>query len=567
MDFKVEFVPRFKKYIEIDKINFKNLSKKNQKTECDIMDLNKKILIISMLVMLVCCVSAVSATDIDSSDDVSDDIVVDEVTDVVEDVEIDEVEDDPVEENEEVIDECECNCEGANSVTINDTNYVNYFDNDGWTTTNNNLTFVGNFTPKTFGNFKIGSSIIVNACGATFTNVGFDLKVSYITLCGGTFIGDATTNLTSVISTTADHATIKCVAMNLTAPENKTFYAIDIENSDAELLNNNIYYVDNYSNIGYYNYVVRVNGGSNLKMAKNTITAILPMKTVVYENLTGINRDFVAGIAISSSHDINFTNNTLDLSANDRLGYYPTLDAFLIYNSHRANIEKNIITVKDTVSKTGENSYIYGIDAFECDTLKINNNTITMNADKSGGYIGGNGTGAAYCVQLTGGYTGAIISNNTLTTQNNGPNAAIYSQNWNGQTDVTITGNTITVTGKGTSTTWDLLTGIELQDDNAVVTGNTITVNNNGDYDTGYNVYGISYCQYSPRYHTYTITNNTVTVNEGFYTVYIMDGLNCNVTGNTLNSNYHDEYEDIISQSGNTTVSVAGTGNTIGPNP
>ena len=88
LDFQVEFVPHFKKYVEIDKINFKNLSKKNQKTECDIMDLNKKILIISMLVMLVCCVSAVSATDINGTDDISDDIIidenpVDEITDVV----------------------------------------------------------------------------------------------------------------------------------------------------------------------------------------------------------------------------------------------------------------------------------------------------------------------------------------------------------------------------------------------------------------------------------------------------------------------------------------------------
>lgn len=528
------------------------------------MKISSKLLVGFMLVMMICCVSAVSATDINGTDDVSDDIVVDEVTDVVEEVEIDDTSGDGVveENNDDGIDECQCSCVGANSVTINDTNYVNYFNTDGWTTTNNNLTFVGNFTPKTFGNFKIGSSIIVNACGATFTNVGFDLKVSHITLCGGTFIGDATTNLTSVISATADHATIKCVTMNLTAPENKTFYAIDIENSDSNVLKNNIYYECTYPNVGYYNYVVRVNSGNNLKMVKNTITAILPMKTVVYENLSGINRDFVAGIAISGSHDINFTNNTVDITANDRLGGYPTLDAFLIYGSHRANIEKNIITVKDPVSKKGENSYIYGVDAFECDNLTVNNNTISMNAKKSGGYIGGNATGAAYCVQLTGGYNGAMVSNNILTTQNSGPNAAIYSQNWGGSTNLTITNNTISVTGKGTATTWELLTGIELQDDYAVVTGNTITVNNRESYSSGYNVYGISYCQYSPGNHQYIILNNNVTVNEGFFTVYIMNGNGCNITGNNLNSKYnYNPY------SGNQTVYITGNNNYVGPNP
>ena len=67
------------------------------------MKFNKKLIIISMLVMLVCCVSAVSATDINGTDDVSDDIIiddnaVDEITDIVEDVEIDDASDDVVEE-------------------------------------------------------------------------------------------------------------------------------------------------------------------------------------------------------------------------------------------------------------------------------------------------------------------------------------------------------------------------------------------------------------------------------------------------------------------------------------
>ena len=193
-----------------------------------------------MLVMMICCVSAVSATDINGTDDtlITDDIVVDEVSEIVEEVEIDEI--------DEGIDECQCY--GANSITIDNNNYTSYFNTDGWTTTNNNLTFVGNFTPKTFGNFKIDSSIIVNAGGATFTNVGFDLKVSNITLCGGTFLGDETTNLTSVISSVADHSTIKCVTINVTAPENKDFYAISLVNSEkSKILNNKIYYTDLYN--------------------------------------------------------------------------------------------------------------------------------------------------------------------------------------------------------------------------------------------------------------------------------------------------------------------------------
>ena len=515
-----------------------------------------------MLVMLVCCVSAVSATDINGTDDISDDIIidenpVDEITDVVEDAEIDEVEDDPVEEQQQ---------NPVEDGTINGLTYNYFFHPEtGELATNVDLNFTGNFYAKDFGNFKVGKTITINAEGATFHNIGFDLKVSDITINGGTFIFDNPGNITSVISSNHSGTVINNTIINVTAPENQNCYAINLYSAgSSQILNNVIYYVDDYANNRSYNYVVKVNASSEVKMVGNNITAILPMKTVEWKdkNFTGINRNFVAGIAVTESNYFNLTGNKLDITGNSRDGDGPTLDAVLIYESNHVTIEKNTIIEKDINSTTGQYSYIYGVDALKCSQMTINNNTITMNADQSGGYVGGNGTGAAYCVQLTGPYTGTTVSNNILTTQNSGPNTAIYSQNWDGQTDVTITGNTIEVTGKGTNITWDLLTGIELQDDNAIVSGNTITVNNNGGYDTDYNVYGISYCQYSPRYHTYIITNNTVTVNEGLYTVYIMDGHNCNVTGNILNSHYSWHYN-----SGNATVFVAGSGNTVGPNP
>ena len=524
-------MPHFKKYVEIDKINFKNLSKKNQKTECDIMDLNKKILIISMLVMLVCCVSAVSATDIDSTDDVSDDIVVDEVTDVVEDVEIDEVEDDPVEEQE------------ANPVTtgtINGQTWDTYvYNTTGYLKTNDNLVFSGDFYAQSFGNIKVDKNIQINAENATFHNIGFDLSVSQITLNGGTFIFNESTAVNAVIYDLGSGNTIKNTVMNITAPENNDFYAINLNQPNgAEILNNNIYYVDNYDNDGYYNYIVKIKGGSNVIMVGNNITAILPMKTIDWynPNLTGSDKNYVAGIVVTESNYFNFTGNKLDLTGNRRVSYGPTLDAILIRESNSATIENNIIIEKDINSTTGQYSYIYGVDAFQCGNLKINNNTITMNADQSGGYVGGNGTGAAYCVQLTGPHAGVVVSNNRLTTQNNGPNAAIYSQNYDGSTEITVSNNTITVTGKGTDATWDVVTGMELQDNVATVTGNTITVNNIGNYVSGYNVYGISYCQFTNTTHTYDIQNNTINVNNGRYTIYIMDGVSCNVTNNTLSS-------------------------------
>ena len=522
------------------------------------MKFDKKLIIISMLVMLVCCVSAVSATDINGTDDVSDDIIiddnaVDEITDIVEDVEIDEVEDDPVEEQE------------TNPVdgTINGQTWDTYvYNTTGYLKTNDNLIFNGDFYAKDFGNFKIDRSINVNATNAIFHNIGFDLTVSQITINGGTFIFDEDAAVNSVIYDLGSQNTIKNTVMNITAPENNDFYAINLNQPNgAEVLDNVIYYIDNYANPNNYNYIIKVEKGSNVKVVGNNMTAILPMKTVEYINHTGIYRDFVAGVAVTESNYFNFTGNKLEVTGNSRVGLYPTLDAVLIFESNWATIEDNTIIEKDINSTTNQYSYIYGIDVYSCNNIKINNNTVNMNADQSGGHVGGNGTGAAYCVQLTGPHSGVVVSNNKLTTQNNGPNAAIYSQNYFGDTSITVTNNTISVTGRGTSATWDVVTGMELQDNYATVTGNTISVTNLNTYSSGYNVYGISYCQFTNTTHTYIILNNTVNVVNGRYTVYIMEGDFCNITGNTLSSNYpRHRY------SGNQTVYITGNDNIVGPN-
>lgn len=492
------------------------------------MKVSSKILLGFMLVMMICCVSAVSATDINGTDDITDDIVVDEVSEVVEEVEIDDVSEDVVGE--------ECACTGANSITIDNNNYTSYFSN-GWTTTNNNLTFVGNFDAKTFGNFKINNPIVINACGATFTNVGFDLKVSGITLCGGTFIANEQANISSVIYSDTSYSTIKCAKINVTAPENKNFYAIDLENANyANLVNNVITYIDNYANTANYNYVVKVKGGSYNKMVGNNITAFLPLKDVDYSHWTPeptIDYDLVAGVAVESSSNFNFTGNKLDITANSSSGYYPTLDAFIIVKSDNSKIIGNKIYEQDTVSGKEDTNYLYAIDVYRCNNILIDNNKLELNS--KGGNLTVNGTGAAYGVQLTGPHTGVVISNNNITTANNGPNLGIYSQNTEGATSLTIFGNRINVTGRAGDNPWALVSGMELQDTYANVTGNIIRVNNTAGYEDNYCAYGISYSQetYTDDGHIFEIFNNDVIVYNAHFAVYILE----NADGNNVKYN------------------------------
>ena len=132
------------------------------------------------------------------------------------------------------------------------------------------------------------------------------------------------------------------------------------------------------------------------------------------------------------------------------------------------------------------------------------------------------------------------ISGNVITTANNGPNCGIYSQNFNGPTWLTITDNTIYVEGNASSShSWSLVTGMELQDNEAYVAGNTITVYNKETYADGDNVYGISFSQYGNAVPTFEITNNTVEVINGKYAVYVQYSQDSSVYENCLVTDFY----------------------------
>ena len=492
---------------------------------------SSKILLGFMLVMMICCVSAVSATDINSTDDaiITDDIAIDEVSEIVEDVEVDDASD-------SVVDEGNLRT-GHNNVTVTSTNYGNYFTSDGTIDVNDNLIFEGNFENLNFTVFKINRNVDIYAYNATFKNIGFNITTSDIKLNGGTFIGDENTTLPAVISIQGSHDKIKDVKINVTAPENQNFYAIDLQNANyAELSNNEIYYVDTYANTANYNYVVKSKGGSYVKMVGNNITAFLPLKDVDYTNYTtrfpSIDLDLVAGVAVESSSNFNFTGNKLDVTGNLRAGYYPTLDALLIVKSDNVNVIGNQIYEQDSVSKKDDTNYLYAVDIYRCNNIKICSNKIELNSN--GGNLTVNGTGAAYGIQLTGPHTGVVICNNNITTANNGPNLGIYSQNTQGATNLTIYGNRINVTGKAGNNPWALVSGMELQDTYAEVYNNVINVNNIAGYHEGYCAYGISYSQSTSGNHYYNIHNNNVTVVNGDYAVYLLK--NQEVTGSVTNN-------------------------------
>lgn len=497
------------------------------------MKISSKLILGFMLVMMICCVSAVSATDINGTDDaiITDDIAVDDVSEIVEDVEIDDASDDVVDEG---------NLRQPETGTVNGVNYSNYFDTtSGYTITTNDLTFAGNFNAKTFGNFKINESITIYATDATFNNVGFDLLAPNITLIGGEFHADASVATNVVINVTGNDTYVTETVIDVYAPEDQDFIAIDVANSTGTLIyDNHIYYECASANLDYINYVIRVKNSPYVNITYNEITSVLPFKNVDYYTRQGMDMDLVAAIGIEESDNFTLYFNFLEGYIENTCEGFPTLDMVIICDSDNGYVGWNSIDEIDYVTEPDTQSYLYAIDLYRCDNLTVEFNELYLESD-GGTFIPGtiNGTSAAYGIQLTGPYTGVVIKNNTIDTKNNGPNAGIYSQNFAGYTNLTIINNTITVVGNASFHGWSLVTGMELQDDYVYIEGNTITVTNVGNYVPGHNAYGISFSQYYARLPTsFVVVNNTVDLINGHYTVYIQDAINGSVIHNCLSS-------------------------------
>lgn len=488
------------------------------------MKLSSKILVMFTLVMMLCCVSAVSAADVNSTDDVIDEIAVDEVSDSVEDVEIDDASDDVVGEDDANKIVNPGNLRGLANINGN-TNIGAYFDsNTGLllSSAGNSLTFGGDFYRAnfSFSNFKINRAVTINANTTDLPvlhDMGFELETAdNIILEGITFIVNAPNGA-------------ECITIN----------ALDVNNS--YITNNVITYTCNYDNSAYYNHVVRVVGGENVTVSGNTITAYLPLKNVDFSKpYPSIYTDLVAGVAVQSSNNFEFKDNKLYVNVSKTGSGYPTLDAFIIAGCNNATIAGNTIIEIDNKTRNS-NNYLYAVDVYQCDNITIDNNIIRLES-KGGSIIPGtnNGTSAAYGIQLTGGHTGVTISNNNIHTSNEGPNCGIYSQNFMGNTELNITGNTIYVEGSAGEHGWSLVTGMELQDDYVYVAKNNITVKNKATYVNNANAYGISYSQWSPNDHEQYIYCNNVTLINGKYAVYMLSSLpdSSEVAYNNLTTTY-----------------------------
>ena len=503
------------------------------------MKINYKCLIVAMIVLMVCCVSAASATDVDNitvPDDTN--IIADDIVESVDDVELSDSvsESDDVETNDSVSESDDVEITDANKIVGENNrnpieiymhNYYDYFNDITGKliiTPNAPLKFNGNFNVLSFTNFIISKNYVsIDATNATFEDVGFSLTKGNITLTGGTFLTTVTTSVNHVIDISAGDIEVNGLTMNLISPDNEEFVAINVMgDANAKILNNVITYTCNYVNKNVINYVIRVKNSPNALITGNNITAYLPLKEVAYYvGETPMDWDRVAVVGIEASKEFNLSYNNIKANVTNVDNSYPTLDTIIVLDSEDAYIGHNNVTEIDNVTQPGSANYLYAIDVYRCNHLNIDDNIIKLRS-MGGTFVNGtnNGTSTAYGIQLTGGHN-VTISNNNIDTRNNGPNAGIYSQNYGGPTNLTIINNTIYAEGNAGSHSWSLVTGMELQDNFGYIAGNKIKVYNKQGYVAGSNAYGISFSQWGMANPVFNIINNCVNLINGDYAVYI----------------------------------------------
>ena len=424
--------------------------------------------------------------------------------------------------------------------TINGVDYSNYFDTtNGYANTTDDLIFTGIFNAKTFGNFKINESITIYATEATFNNVGFDLLASNITLIGGTYNMDDSVATNTVINVTGDYTSVTETVIDVYAPEDQDFIAIDVANSTGTLIYDNyIYYECAYPNLDNTNYVIRVKNSPYVNITYNEITSVLPFKNVDYHmSIIGYMFRSISCILIEESDSFVLYFNFIEGYIENTCTGFPTLDMVIICDSDNGYVGWNSIDEIDFVTEPNDSSYLYLVNLYRCNNLTVEFNELYLESDGGTFFPDTISAGEAYGIKLTGPYTGVVIKNNAINTANNGHNAGIYSQNFAGYADITIINNTINVVGNASFHQWYFLSGIELMVDYSYIEGNAITVTNVGNYTTGHNVYGISFSQYYVRLPTsFVVVNNTVDLINGHYTVYIQDAISGLVIHNCLTS-------------------------------
>ena len=399
---------------------------------------------------------------------------------------------------------------------INSDNYTYYFDDSGVLKDEfggSILVFEGVFEDK--GVFTIDkNNTKVMGNNSNFINTVFSLTASGVALANFNFTLDQAfpSNHDAGIYVGWDNITVFNNTISYLCPEDTTCIGIyGNDNFGLNLVNNTINY---YGQAFHkeFNYGVLLTYCYDAFVSGNNINVTLPLRAVNWNQgiYGGVSMDKVSSFAAGDCDNLLFVNNSVYSTINYG-GYgkfsFPTLSSVLIYACDNSTLDGNRIVVEDFYTPKDQANYLYALDMYYLDDVRVVNNYIDVFT-----YGGKTRDGTAYPIQITGPAYNIKVAYNYLHSVSNGPNIGIYSQNYYGKTQIDVISNFINITGKAGTDSWSLVAGIEVQDSDDRILNNTIIVDTVGGYHDGDRIYGISYAQGTSGNHKYEIKYNNVTV-------------------------------------------------------
>ncbi|HIH35783.1 MAG TPA: hypothetical protein HA255_04960 [Methanosphaera sp.] len=451
-------------------------------------------------------------------------------------------------------------------------NYTHYFNSKGVLRdefTGSILVFDGLFENKGVLTInKENTRVLSN--GSQLINTVFKLNASGVVLANFNFTLDKafSANNYAGIYVGWDNITVFNNTVNYFCPMSTCYGIYANDNQGLNLINNTVNFNGQGNNSDYYYYAVYLNYCYDAFVSGNDINAVLPLCTVLWGNGIdgGARMDKVAAFVAEGCDNLQLLNNNIYSTINGASGRAPTLSSVFIYACDNSTIDGNNITVEDFYTRKGTANFLYALDMYKLNNVRVLNNYIDVFT-----YGGKNPYGTAYPIQISGPAYNIMVAYNYLHSVSNGPNIGIYSQNFYGATQIDIVSNYINITGNASTHQWALVAGIEVQDSDDRILNNTIIVDTVGGYKAGDHVYGISYAQNTGGNHKYEIKYNNVTV-PGAIAISLNHGLQDSTTSDT--NVMYNILNTAVGEGGDHAVAIGGRGtnnviryNTNGSNP
>lgn len=358
--------------------------------------------------------------------------------------------------------------EGPTTYTVTNSTFFNFFDEDGNLLANVSegsvLNFVGEFGGlPSISSITIDREMTINGVNAKLNDIFVQLNGSNIVMDNFTIVISGESGLDNGVIIMGDSIKLVNNFINVTTPENGG-YAIIMDDVNGVVLDNNtVYYNGNGSQDSKY-YGVSISSSNNIELTNNDFEFWIPSLAVGYD--ASYNSDVKSlGLLIESSENYTLVNNSIGTYYNGKYeGSYDSMYGVYISKSSNGLISGNNITIEGR-----EYAYavyvIGGMDSISyeyvyCDNVNVTNNNIVSTSAGFG----------SWGIQAQVG--SGVFSDNDIDVVAEDAVYGIYTEGMMGDTSFDMVNNTISASA---NSVW----AISSAGQNETIGGNNITAKGN----------------------------------------------------------------------------------------